>query len=84
MSAGEVALVPPAVVRVRSTVPAEAAGAVATQVVVELQLTAVPAVPPKAAVVAPVTKPEPVTVTTVAPPRGPAVGLMAVTTGRPA
>ena len=80
-SAPEVADVPLAVVTVVSTTPAGSAGAVAEQVVAELQLTAVPAVPPKATVVAPVTKPEPVMVTVVPPVAGPVVGVMAVTEG---
>ena len=66
-----------------STVPAPAGGEVTEQLVTAEQLTAVAAVAPNVAVVAvvPVTKPVPVTVTTVPPPRGPAVGVTAVTLG---
>jgi len=62
--------VPPGVVTVRSTVPAEPDGEVATQVVVDEQLTEVPGVTPKATVVEPTTKPVPVTVTTEPPVSG--------------
>jgi hypothetical protein len=67
-------------VTVTSTVPVPA-GLVAVQVVVELQLTEVPAVLPNSTVVAPavVEKPVPVIVTTVLPAGGPDVGLMLVT-----
>ena len=58
------------------TVPVPA-GLVAVQVVVELQLTEVPAVLPKSTVVeAVVEKPVPVSVTGVPPAAGPEVGLM--------
>ena len=58
MSADEVAEVPPAVVTVTSTVPAEPAGALAVIWAAELTVTDVPAVPPKLTPVAPV-KPGP-------------------------
>ena len=72
-SAGEVAEVPPGVVRVISTVPAGSAGEVAVQAVVELHETPA-AVAPKLAVVLPTTKPVPVTSTVVAPATGPTMG----------
>jgi hypothetical protein len=75
-----VAEVPPGVVTVMSTVPADSAGEVTVQLVVE-QLTAVAAVSPKLAVVLPVTKLAPVRVTTVPPPSGPALGAMALMAG---
>jgi len=53
---------------------------VAIQVVLEAQLTAVAAAPPKVAVV-PITNPLPVTVTAVPPPSGPPLGLSALTVG---
>jgi hypothetical protein len=82
LSAAEVADVPPpTVVTVRSTVPAASSGEVAVHEVVDEQLTEVPAVPPKLAVVEPTTKLVPVIVTTVPPPTGPTPGVIAVTTG---
>ena len=81
MSADEVADVPPEVVTVTSTVPATSAGEVAVHKVVEVHETAVPAVPPKLAVVEPTTKLVPVMVTTVPPTSGPLLGEMAVMTG---
>jgi len=81
-SAEDVAEVPPGVVTVTSTVPADSEGEVMVQLVV-VQATAVAAVVPNLAVVEPdpATKPVPVTVTTAPPPRGPAGGLMEVTAG---
>jgi hypothetical protein len=73
--------VPPAVVRVTSTAPADSAGEVAVHDVVELQLKTAAGTPPNLAVVALTRKPEPVMVTTVPPPRGPAAGLTLDTTG---
>ena len=64
-----------------STVPTASDGEVVLQLVVVEQLTAVPAVPPKLAVVLPTTKPVPVTVTGVPPVSRPVVGLMEVITG---
>ena len=58
-SAVLVELVPAAVVTFTSTVPADAAGEVAVQMVVLEQLTAVPAGVPKLTVLAPATKPVP-------------------------
>jgi hypothetical protein len=65
---------------VTSTVPADSAGLVAVQVVVEEQLTEVPGTVPKETVSVE-KNPVPVMVTTVPPEVGPAVGLMAVTIG---
>ena len=73
--------VPPGVVTVMSTTPAEPAGDVAEHEVLDEQLTAVPALPPKATVDEPTTKPVPVIVTAVPPPIGPAFGLTEVTVG---
>ena len=56
-------------VRVTSTVPADPFGEVTAQLVVDEQSTDVAGVTPKLAVVNPTTKPLPVTVTTVPPPR---------------
>ena len=72
---------PPAVVTVTSTVPAACAGEVTVRDVEELTLTPVPGLPPKLTVVAPTTKPVPMTVTVVAPARGPVVGATDVTVG---
>ena len=74
---------PPGVVAVTWTAPAEAEGEVATQVVTVEQVTAVAGVVPNVTEVVadPVMNPVPVMVTTVPPARGPAVGVMAVTTG---
>ena len=80
-SAEEVAEVPPGVVIVRSTVPADSKGDVTLQLVADEQLTKVAPVPPKLAVVLPGTKPVPETVTAVPPLSGPTLGLMAVTLG---
>ena len=79
-SADEVAEVPPAVVTVTLTVPADSAGEVATIDVDELTVTAVAVTVPNITV-APDTKPVPVMVTEVPPVVGPEVGLMAVTVG---
>ena len=81
LSETPVAEVPPGVLTVRSTVPADSAGEVAEQLVVELQLIAVDPLVPNLAVVAPTTKPVPVTVTTVAPLVLPTLGPIALTTG---
>jgi hypothetical protein len=72
--------VPPAVTTVIHAGPTVPAGEVAVQLVV-VQLGPVPAIPPKSIVVAPATKPVPVTVTEVPPATGPAFTLMAVTVG---
>ena len=79
-SAELVALVPPAVVTVTFTVPADSAGDVAVIEVAELTVTAVPVTVPNITV-APVAKFVPVMVTLVPPVVGPEVGLMAVTAG---
>jgi len=76
-----VAEVPPGVLTVRSTVPADSAGEVAEQLVVELQLTPLAAVVPNLAVVIPTTKPVPVMLTPVAPLVLPTLGPIALTTG---
>ena len=81
-SAELIVLVPPAVVTVRSTTPADPAGEVALHEVVEAQLTDVPALAPKATVVEPTTKPVPEMVTTSPPLVVPAAGLIPVTLGR--
>ena len=81
MSTEEVAEGPPGVTTVTSTAPTASDGEVALHEVVDVQETALPAVPPKLAVVLPVTKPVPVTVTRVPPASRPVVGLMAVTVG---
>jgi hypothetical protein len=81
LSTAEVAENPPAVLTVTSTVPAASAGEVTVQLVVDEQLTAVAAVPPKLAAVVPTAKLVPVTVTTVPPASGPEFGKIALTTG---
>ena len=81
MSAELVALVPPGVVTVTLTTLADLAGEVAVQVVLEEQLTEVPALPPKETVLEPTTKPVPVMVTMSVPPLPPAFGLTPVTVG---
>ena len=73
--------VPFAVVTVTLTMPAVPAGAVALIDVAETKVTAVPAFAPNFTVVAPLTKPVPVRVTTVPPATGPLDGLSAVTVG---
>ena len=75
-----VALVPPGVVTVTSTVPAVPAGAVAVMVVALVTVTLVAAFEPKLTE-APLTKLVPVIVTTVPLLSGPAAGLMFVTVG---
>ena len=80
-SEGPGAEVPPAVVTAMSTGPTVPAGAVALQAVVVEHDTAVPALAPNLAVVAPTTKPVPVMATAVPPTSGPAPGATAVTTG---
>jgi hypothetical protein len=79
---GLATLVWPLTVTVTSTVPLPA-GLVARQLEVLVQLTAVPALPPKLTVVAPavVLKLVPLTVTTVPPAAGPVVGEIPVTVG---
>ena len=80
LSADEVAVVPAVVVSVISTAPGEpATGEVATHVVAEEQTTELADTPPNRPVVAPGTKPVPLTVTTVPPDSGPLVGVMPVT-----
>ena len=81
LSEALVAEVPLEVVTVTSTVPTAWAGEVAVQVELVEQLTDVPAVAPKAAVVEPGTNPEPEMVTVAPPPGGPATGLTPVTDG---
>jgi hypothetical protein len=81
LSADEVADVPTGVVTVTSTVPAASDGEVTVHEVVEVQLTEVPAVPPKLAVVRPTTKPVPVRLSTVPPTSGPVLGEIPVITG---
>ena len=77
-----VADVPPAVVvAVTLTVPAVPAGAVALIEVADTKVTAVPRLAPNFTVVAPLTNPVPVRVTTVPPAAGPLAGLSAVTVG---
>ena len=72
--------VPPGVVMVTSTVPAESGGELALHELVDEQMT-VPVARPKLTAVAPATKPLPVMLTAVPPTRGPALGLTAVTVG---
>ena len=79
-SGAPVALVPPAVVTVMSTVPALPAGEVAVICVALLTVKPVAAVAPNFTAVAPV-KPVPVIVTLVPPAADPLVGLTAVTVG---
>ena len=71
---------PPVVVTVTLTGPLPE-GEVAEHKIVDEQLTAVPAVPPKLAVVAPGTKPVPAMATTVLPTSGPADGVSEVIVG---
>ena len=82
-SAEVVGEVPPGVVTVMSTVPADPEGEVTEQVVRELQVTIGADVVPNLAMVVdePVTNPVPVTVTTVVPPSGPTPGDTPVTVG---
>ncbi|NKA04876.1 hypothetical protein GO307_03150 [Ralstonia solanacearum] len=79
-SAALVALVPPEVVTVRSTVPAEPAGEVAVIDVALLTVKLPAFVEPNLTAVAPV-KPVPVTATLVPPPVPPEDGEMPVTVG---
>ena len=79
-SAALVALVPPGVVTVTSTVPAKPAMAVAVTLVALLTLKLVALVDPNLTAVAPV-KLVPVIVTMVPPAVGPAVGATCVTVG---
>ena len=81
-SAGTDVEVAPDTVTVTFTVPATPGGEVAEHRVTVEQLAVVAAFDPKATVAAPITKPVPVTATTVPPERGPAEGVMAVTVGR--
>src|SRR5205807_2291967 len=80
LSAVPVALVPPGVVTVISTVPADPAGETAVSFVALTNVTEVPAFAPNLTV-APLTNPVPVIVTVVPPAVGPADGLTAVTAG---
>ena len=81
LSPATIALVPPAVVTLTSTVPPAAlAGEMAVICVLEIKVTLVPAVPPKLTVAA-LVNPVPVIVTRVPPATGPLVGLMLVTVG---
>jgi hypothetical protein len=80
-SADEVALVPPLVVTVMSTVPVPT-GEVACIVVAELTVWPVAAVVPKRTVVEFITKPVPVMSTFVPPATGPAAGDKEVTVGK--
>jgi hypothetical protein len=75
-----VALVPPAVVTVMSTVPADSAGAFAVILLELLTVKVLAAVPPKLMAVAPV-NPAPLIVTLVPPAVGPDAGLTLVTEG---
>src|SRR5271166_1057540 len=79
-SALEVAEVPPGVVTVTSTVPADAAGELAVISVDETTETELAGTVPNRTV-DPVTKPVPVMVTEVSPATGPALGLTPATTG---
>jgi hypothetical protein len=79
-SAAVLLLVPSGVVTVICTAPAASAGDVAVSVVSLTTVNDDAAIVPKLTFVAPV-KPEPVTVTTVLPVRGPAVGLIEETLG---
>ena len=79
-SAADVALVPPTVVTLTSTVPALPTGVVAVIWVAELTVNPLAAVAPKVTAVAPV-KFVPVIVTVVPPAVGPAVAVMLVTVG---
>src|SRR5438445_378249 len=81
-SLAPVALVPPGVVTVTSTVAALWAGEVAVMVVALLTVKLVAAVAPKLTAVAPV-NPVPVIVTEVPPAVGPFVGFTLVTVGPP-
>ena len=71
---------PPLLVTTTLTDPATPAGAVADKVVELVTVTEVAAVAPKATVES-APKPEPVTVTTVPPVKGPATGAMEVMAG---
>ena len=71
---------PPGVITVTSTMPAEPAGEVAVIEVAETIVMPVAAVPPKDTPVAPV-KPVPVSVMDVPPASGPDVGVIAETVG---
>ena len=79
-SADDVADVPPAVVTVTSTVPAEPGGEVVVIVLALTTVNGVAGVTPKVTAVAPV-KPVPVIVTEVPPASGPAAGEMPLTVG---
>ena len=72
---------PPGVVTVMSTTPADSPGEVAVHEVDDEQLTEVPDEVPNLAVLEPTTKPVPVMVTTVPPAIGPATGVIPVTLG---
>ena len=79
-SAEEVVLVPPGVVTVTSTVPADSAGTVAIKLVELVALTPVAGVVPNVTVT-PGTKPDPVMVTAFPPAKGPLWGTRLVTVG---
>jgi hypothetical protein len=80
LSAAKVALVPPGVVTVILTIPAEPAGEVAVVLVAELTVKLEALIIPNLTAVAPVNT-VPVTVTVVPPTNGPLVGAMLVTVG---
>jgi hypothetical protein len=80
-SAEPVAEVPPGVVTVTSTVPAEPAGELAVMLVALTTVNEVAAWVPKLTAVTGAMNPVPVMVTTVPPASGPAVGEISVTTG---
>ncbi len=82
LSPAEMALVPPAVVTVMSTVPAPSAGEAAVMEVALFTVKLVAAVAPNDTAVAAV-KPVPVMATLVPPAVGPLVGVMLVTVGAP-
>ena len=72
---------PPGVVTVTSTTPADSPGEVAVHEVDDEQLTEVPDEAPNLAVLEPTTKPVPEMVTTVPPAIAPATGVIPVTLG---
>ena len=79
-SAADVALVPPRVVTVISTIPAELAGEMAVIFVAEITVKPEALIIPNITVVAPV-NPVPVIITVVPPAAGPDIGEMLVTAG---
>lgn len=80
-SATEVALVPPGVVTVTSTVPISPAGDTQVRVDALVTWTSVADAMPNETVVAPLTNPEPLIVTVCPPAAGPLLGLTDVTVG---